>query len=209
MIIDPKNATAGDCYKLMVGSIVPRPIALVSTLSKSGTRNLAPFSYFTAVSSKPATLCFCPGRRNPGGEPKDTLGNIEATKEFVVNIVTVDIASQMNDTATEFPPEIDEFEVAGFTPVSSDIVAPARVAESPISMECKLYDVINIGQPGAGGGALVIGEIVLFHIADELYHEGRINIDKLNPLGRLAGGDYTTLGEKISLKVKPYTPDNS
>ncbi len=209
MIIDPKNATAGECYKLMVGSIVPRPIALVSTTSPSGIRNLAPFSYFTAVSSKPATLCFCPGRRNPGGERKDTLGNIEETKEFVVNIVTVDIASQMNETATEFPPEVDEFEVAGLTPVASDIVTPARVGESPISMECKLYDVIHIGEPGAGGGALVIGEIVLFHIADELYHNGRIDIDKLNPLGRLAGGEYTTLGDKLSIKVKPYLPDKS
>lgn len=207
MIIDPKKATASECYKLMVGSIVPRPIALVSTMSPSGIRNLAPFSYFTAVCSKPATLCFCPGRRTPSGERKDTLGNIEATKEFVVNIVTVDMASQMNETATEFPPEVDEFEVAGLTPAPCNIVAPARVGESPINMECKLHDVIHIGEPGAGGGAIVIGEIVLFHIADELYENGWIDIDNLNPLGRLAGGDYTTLGSKMSIKVKPYSPE--
>jgi len=204
MIIDPKNAPTADCYKLMVGSIVPRPIALVSTTSPNGVRNLAPFSYFTAVASKPATLCFCPGRRGPGGERKDTLENIEATREFVVNVVTVDIAEQMNETATSFPPEIDEFEAAGLTPVPSDIVSPARVGESPINMECSVLDIINIGDPRDGGGALVLGEIVRFHVADALYKDGRIDIDALNPLGRLAGADYTTLGKKISIRVKPY-----
>ena len=206
MIIDPKHSSYQDCYKLMVGSIVPRPIALVSTVSPSGARNLAPFSYFTAVASRPPTLCFCPGRRHPGGERKDTLENIEATGEFVVNVVSASMADRMNTTATDYPSDIDEFEVSGFTPISSERVAPPRVRESPINLECKLHQVIHIGEPAAGGGALVIGEIVLFHVADELYENGRINIEKLDPLGRLSGSDYTTLGERISMKVEPYRP---
>ena len=204
MIIDPKHSSYQDCYKLMVGSIVPRPIALVSTVSPSGARNLAPFSYFTAVASKPPTLCFCPGRRHPGGERKDTLANIEATGEFVVNAVSASMAERMTATATDYPSDVDEFDVSGLTPIPSERVAPPRVKESPINMECKLHQVVHIGEPEAGGGALVIGEIVLFHVADELYENGRINIERLDPLGRLSGSDYTTLGTRISLKVRPY-----
>ncbi len=207
MIIDPRNSTYQECYKLLVGSIVPRPIALVSTVSLDGVRNAAPFSYFTAVASKPPTICFCPGRRHPGGGRKDTLENVEATKEFVVNVVTVDMAQRMNKTAAEYPPDVDEFEVAGFTPVESLRVSPPRIKESPIQFECVVHDIVHIGEPAAGGGALVIGEIVLFHVADPLYENGRINIDKLDPLGRLSGTDYTTLGRRISLaRERPERP---
>jgi flavin reductase (DIM6/NTAB) family NADH-FMN oxidoreductase RutF len=201
MIIDPRDTPYQDCYRIMVGSIVPRPIALVSTVSRSGARNLAPFSYFTAVSSKPPTLCFCPGRRHPGGGRKDTLENVEATGEFVVNVVTVAMAERMNLTAADYPPEVDEFDVSGLTPVPSDRVAPFRVKESPIQLECKLDRVVEIGEPSAGGAALVIGEIVLFHIADEVFTDGRIDIGKLDPLARLSGGDYAELGRRISMKV--------
>jgi flavin reductase (DIM6/NTAB) family NADH-FMN oxidoreductase RutF len=204
MIIDPRDVSYQDCYRLMVGSIVPRPIALVSTVSPSGVRNLAPFSYFTAVASKPPTLCFCPGRRHPGGELKDTLENVEATREFVVNVVTVAMAEQMNKTATEYPPDVDEFGVSGLTPVPSERVTPPRVGESPISLECMLERVVHIGEPAAGGAALVIGEIVLFHISDDVYAGGRIDIERLDPLARLSGGDYASLGEWISMKVVPF-----
>jgi flavin reductase (DIM6/NTAB) family NADH-FMN oxidoreductase RutF len=204
MIIDPGEVTYQVCYKLMIGSIVPRPIALVATVSAAGNMNLAPFSYFTAVASNPPTICFCPGRRAPGGETKDTLANIEQTGEFVVNVVTEDIATQMNESATDYPPEIDEFEVTGLTPVPSDVVAPPRVKESPINLECRLDRVIHIGKPEAGGGALVLGEIVRFHVADRLYKNGRIDIDALNPLGRLAGSGYATLGKRISMTIKKY-----
>ncbi len=204
MIIDPSEKTYRDCYKLLIGSIVPRPIALVSTVSGSGVPNLAPFSFFTAVASKPPTLCFCPGRRFPGGGRKDTLANIEETGEFVVNVVTVDIAAAMNEAATDFPPGVNEFEVTGFTPVPGERVAASRVKESPINMECRLDRVIHIGEAAAGGGSIVIGEIVLFHIADRLYANGRIDIDGLNPLGRLGGSAYTTLGNRISMTIKKY-----
>ena len=206
MIIDPRNTAYQDCYKLMVGSIVPRPIALVSTVSSSGVRNLAPFSYFTAVASKPPTLCFCPGRRHPGGGRKDTLKNVEATKEFVINIVTVAMAGRMNLTAADYPPDVDEFDVSGLTPIPSARVAPFRVKESPIHLECKLDRIVEIGEPTAGGGALVIGEIVLFHISDEVFANGRIDIGRLDPLARLSGGDYAELGKRISMKVPPIRP---
>jgi len=115
----------------------------------------------------------------------------------------------MNETATNFPPEIDEFEVAGLTPVPGVRVEVPRVSESPISMECTLYQTIHIGEPESGGGTLVIGEIVLFHIDDKLYENGRVNIDRLKPLGRLAGAGYTTLGRRIQMAVKDYPLDGS
>jgi flavin reductase (DIM6/NTAB) family NADH-FMN oxidoreductase RutF len=205
MIIDPKESSYKDCYKLMVGSIVPRPIAFVSTVSADGQTNLAPFSYFTAITSMPPTVCFAPGRRSDGSR-KDTLSNIEATGEFVVNVVTVSIAEPMHETAGEFPPDVSEFEEVGMSPVPSRIVAPPRVEESPINMECKLHDIIHIGEDRSGAGSLVIGEIVLFHVADELYENGRIDIRKLDPLGRLAGTEYTTLGKIISIDRKPHPP---
>ena len=205
MIIDPAEVSYTDCYKLMIGSIVPRPIAFVSTLSADGVRNLAPFSFYTGITASPPTICFAPGRRGGGGR-KDTLANVEATGEFVVNVVTEAIAEPMNDTATDFPPGIDEFEVVGLTPEASQIVKPPRVAESPINMECKLYDVIHINREQPGGGSLVIGEIVLFHVDDALVKNGRIDIPEIKPLGRLAGTEYTTLGRVISLERKPYGP---
>lgn len=192
----------------MTGSIVPRPIAFVSTISSDGDLNLAPFSYFAAICAEPPTLCFAPGRRSSDGERKDTLINIEATGEFVVNTVTEGLGRAMVATAAEYSAQRNEFEVARLTPVPSHIVKPPRVKESPITMECKLHQVIPIGSGGVGGGDLVIGEIVMFHIADELYDEGRINIHKLKPLGRLAGAEYTTLGKIVSLQVDVQHPDN-
>jgi flavin reductase (DIM6/NTAB) family NADH-FMN oxidoreductase RutF len=209
MIIDPKRAEYKDCYKLMIGSIVPRPIALVSTVGPSGTFNLAPFSYFTAISADPPTICFSPGRRHSDGKPKDTLVNIERGGEFVVNVVTESIVHQMNETAVDYPPEVDEFAVAGFTPVESRIVAPPCIKESPINMECRLYKVVDIGPKRAGGASLVIGEIVMFHVADELYSNGRIDIGGLKPVGRLSGNDYTTLGTRISIPRKRHDPGKS
>jgi flavin reductase (DIM6/NTAB) family NADH-FMN oxidoreductase RutF len=206
MIIDPSSVPYRDCYKLMIGSIVPRPIALVSTLAVDGHANLAPFSYFTAIASDPPTLCFSPGRRFADAQRKDTLANIEARREFVVNVVTESMVAAMNETATDYPPDVNEFEVAGFTPLPSHRVAPPRVKESPIHMECRLYDIVHINIDRPGGGSLVIGEIVLFHVDDGVYEEGRINFQKLNPLGRLAGDYYTTLGRLIALKRKTYPP---
>lgn len=206
MMIDPKNQQRKDIYKLMIGSIVPRPIALVSTISSDGILNLAPFSFFTGVTSRPPTICFAPERRPADGEKKDTLLNIEATGEFVVNVVTEEIVVQMNEAATDYPREFDEFAMSGLTPEPSRIVVPPRVKESPINMECKLSQVVEIGPKDSGGAALVIGEIVMFHVADELIDNGRIDATALNPIGRLAGSEYAALGKRISLKRKKYKP---
>ena len=201
MRVDPKETSPSDIYKIMVGSIVPRPIAFVSTVDEDGHRNLAPFSYFMAITADPPTVCFAPGRRK-GGAAKDTLSNVESTGEFVVNVVTEDIGPAMSLTAADFPATADEFVEAALTPAPSTIVRPPRVAVSPISMECKLDRVLQIGK----SASLVIGRIVMFHIADHLYEQGRIDIRALKPLGRLAGTEYTTLGRIVSLERKPHEP---
>ena len=202
MIIDPKNQPFRDNYKLLIGSILPRPIAFVSTISKNGIHNLAAYSFFNGITSNPPSICFAPTRKSSDGSKKDTLINIEDTDEFVVNIVTEDIVKPMNDTAPEFPPEISEFEEVGLTPLEAQIVKAPLVKESPINMECKLLQVVEVGPAEPGGGFLVIGEIVLFHIKDELLENGRIDTGLLKPVGRLAGTEYTTLGKRFSLSRK-------
>lgn len=202
MIIDPSNQSVKETYKLLIGSILPRPIAFVSSISADGIPNLAPYSFFTAISSKPPVIGFSPARKGPEGGKKDTLANIEETGEFVVNVVTRDIAEPMNDTAVAFPPEVNEFEEVGLTATPAEIVNVPMVKESPIHLECKLHKVIEVGVQGAGGGFFVMGEVVLFQVADELISEGRIDTGKLDPIGRLAGLEYTTLGERFTMERK-------
>jgi len=198
MRVDPKKQTTKENYKLLIGSILPRPIAFVSTISAKGIPNLAPFSFFTGITANPPTLCFAVARRGKESVKKDTLANIEETREFVVNIVTEEIAEPMNKTGRDFPPEIDEFVEAGLTPQASSIVKPPRVKESPLNMECRLRQIVEIGADEPGAGSLVIGEVVLYHIDDKLYKDGRIDTKLLRPVGRLAGNDYTTLGKIFS-----------
>jgi flavin reductase (DIM6/NTAB) family NADH-FMN oxidoreductase RutF len=185
-------------YKLLVGSILPRPIAFVSTISAEGLPNLAPFSFFTAISSSPMRLCFSPMRRGSDGLKKDTLVNIEATQEFVVHIVPETLLPQMNITAENFAPSINEFDAAGLTAIKSTQVKPYRVAESPIQMECVLEQVIDFGE-GIGSGSLVIGKVVAYHIEPSLYEAGRINTSALNPVGRLAGDAYSRITDSFTL----------
>ena len=206
MIIDPAAQSFRDTHKLLIGSIVPRPIAFVSTLAPDGTPNLAPFSFFTAISSDPPAICFAPGHRACDDARKDTFNNIQATGEFVVNVVTESILVQANATATEFPPEIDEFRESGLTPAPSRVVKPPRVLESPINMECRLHQIVTLGPDRAGGAFLVIGIIVMFHVADALYADGRIDIEKLQPVARLGGIEFTTLGRRIALPRGVWKP---
>jgi flavin reductase (DIM6/NTAB) family NADH-FMN oxidoreductase RutF len=190
MDIAPHELHWRDAYKLMIGSILPRPIAFVSTIDPNGTANLAPFSFFTAICAEPLLIGFAPMRRGTDGRKKDTLVNIEATGEFVVNIVGEQIVEPMNETAAEFEPDVDEFQAAGLTPIPSQLIRPYRVQESSIHMECVLHDILHFGdQPGAG--SLVIGKVVLMHISDELYADGKIDMEKLLPIGRMAGHVYT------------------
>ena len=205
MIFDPNKIPFQETHKLMIGSIVPRPIAFVSTRSKDGKNNVAPFSYFNGVCSKPPTIMFAPARRGWDGEEKDTLINIRDTEEFVVNIVSEPFAEKMVMCSTDFDSDVDEFIESNLTPVPSQKIAPSRVGEAKVSFECKLNQIVEIGDGTAGSGFVVIGSIVLFHIDDDVYDNGRILLDKLQPLGRLAGNWYTRTTDtlKIIRKIKP------
>ena len=204
MIFDPTEKPFSEIHKLMIGSIVPRPIALVSTTSKDGNNNVAPFSYFNGVCSNPPTIMFAPARRGWDGHEKDTLINIRNNQEFVINIVSESFAEKMVKCSTDFDPNIDEFQISGLTPESSSKVSPPKVKESKINLECKLNQIVEIGDGTAGSGFVVLGTIVLFHIDDDIYEDGHILLDKLEPLGRLAGNWYTrpTDNLKITRQVK-------
>ncbi len=197
MLIDPAQLSIKENYKLLTGSILPRPIALVSSRSEDGILNVAPFSFFTGISSNPPTICFSPAWKARGEQKKDTLVNIEQTREFAVNMTTVDMMQKMTACANDYPPEVDEFEVSGFTPKQSQVVVPPCIAESPINFECKLLQIVPVGRREAGGSFLVIGEIVMFHVADDLIDNYRIDMEKLQPLARLAGTAYCRLGDFI------------
>jgi len=198
MIIDPAATEPRNLYKLMVGAIVPRPIAFVSTISTEGILNLAPFSYFTAVGANPPAVCFCPSIRRDGSK-KDTLRNIEATGEFVVNVVSEEFAAQMNACSAEFPPEVDEFAASGLTPIPSDLVKPPRVGESHIHMECRLLQVVHVS-PKPLGGSLVIGEVLRFHVDDAIIADYVIDSGKLRPIGRMGGSTYTRPTDRFDLE---------
>lgn len=190
--------------RIILGTVVPRPIAWVSTMSKDGQPNLAPFSFFNAVCYNPPTLLFCPGVRGVDGGRKDTYYNIKATEEFVINIVTEDLAEVMNISATDLPSEINEFELAGLTPAPSSKVKPPRVAESPVNFECKLQQIIDIGDGSIGSGWVIIGEVVHVHVADEvMLPDYKIDIHALKPIGRLSGPQYTRVRDVFEMKRLP------
>jgi flavin reductase (DIM6/NTAB) family NADH-FMN oxidoreductase RutF len=199
MIVDPAAAGAQNTYKLMVGAIVPRPIAFVSTIDNAGVRNLAPFSFFTGVSANPPVIVFSPMIRPANSPRKDTLHNIEATREFVVSVVSEDFVEAMNRTSAEYPPEVDEFEVSGLTPVASDLVRPPRVGESRVSMECRLVQVVHVS-PKPLGGSLVLGEVLRFHVDDAIFDDFRIDPDQLKAIGRMGGPTYTRTTDRFNLE---------
>jgi flavin reductase (DIM6/NTAB) family NADH-FMN oxidoreductase RutF len=197
--IDPSANTTEDIYKLMIGLIVPRPIAFVSTLDAQGIRNLAPFSYFTACSTNPPVVCFCTAVRSGPRPHKDTLQNVQATGEFVVNIVSEDFAEKMNITSAEVPPEIDEFILAELTPIASDLVKPPRVAESRVQLECRLRQVVPVSDK-PGGGVLILGDVLRFHIQDDLLDGFKIDPDKLKAIGRMGGSTYCRTRDRFDMR---------
>ena len=205
MYIDPKGQSFQDNHKLMIGSIVPRPIAFVSTKSDDGILNLAPFSYFNGVCSNPPTIMFAPARRGYDGLTKDTLNNIQDTNEFVVNIVSEDFVKQMVACATDYEKDVDEFEISNLTPADSLKVTPPLVKESKVSFECQLNTIVEIGKAEPGAGFVVIGTIVMFHVDDKVYKDGRIDLKELNPVGRLAGNSYTRVFDNFNVirHIKP------
>jgi flavin reductase (DIM6/NTAB) family NADH-FMN oxidoreductase RutF len=189
----------------MTGVIVPRPIALVSTMDRDGVANLAPFSFFCGVGSVPPTLLFCPalrpGRAADRAPRKDTLRNVEETGEFVVNVVSESIADAANATAADVPPEVDEFQLSGLTAVPGEVVRAPRVAESPAQMECKLLQVIYTSHK-PGGGVIVLGEIVRFHVRAELVDNFRVDPAGLDAVGRMAGNTWVRTRDRVEL-IRP------
>jgi flavin reductase (DIM6/NTAB) family NADH-FMN oxidoreductase RutF len=201
MIVDPEGSRYQDVEKLLVSVILPRPIAWVSTINAEGVPNLAPFSFFTAVCPKPPVVCFSPALRGPGGAKKDTLRNIEANGEFVVNVVSEDLAAQMVQCSGDYPPDVSEFAMAGLTPIPSGLVKPPRVKESHIQMECRLLQIVTVSEE-PGGGSLVMGVVLRFHIDDGVTTDGRVDANKLRPIGRMGGLEYTRTMDRFSL-VRP------
>ena len=191
--------------RVLTGVVVPRPIALVSSVSEGGAVNLAPFSFFNAVAYSPPTVVLGISRQADWKE-KDTLANIEATGEFVVNVVSDEIAAAMNATAAEYPADVDEFAVSGLTPLASETVRAPAVAESPVNMECRLNQTIPLGDPKTGN-ALVIGEITLMRVRDDVIDGRRVNHARLKPVGRLAGDMYCHTHEVYGMKRPVYSPE--
>ncbi|MDH3522041.1 MAG: flavin reductase family protein [Acidobacteriota bacterium] len=204
MEILPESLAVRDRYKLLIGTIVPRPIAVVATVSPDGRPNLAPFSFFCGVGSNPMTLAFCPGNK-PDGSDKDSLRNClppaeGGTGEFVVNVATEGWRLQMAAAAESLPYGESEFDLAGLTPLPSRLVAPPRVAESPVAYECRTLQVIrtNPGAPAAGN--LVLGEIVCAHVADGLVDEAwHVDQDVLQAIGRMGGPEYCRTRDRFAM----------
>jgi len=207
--LNPANCELRQIYKLMTGIIVPRPVALVSTMDRQGAVNLAPFSAFTMAGSNPPAVLFCPALRAAGVAEagrywdmrKDSLRNVEETGEFVINVVNEAMAAAANETAAEVLPEVDEFTLGGFTPVASAVVRPPRVAESPAQMECRLLQVIYVGrEPGAG--VIVLGEVVRIHLREDLLEDFRVDPAGLDAVGRMAGNTWVRTHDRVEL-VRP------
>jgi flavin reductase (DIM6/NTAB) family NADH-FMN oxidoreductase RutF len=196
--IDPNSLSLKENYKFLTGSIIPRPIAFVSTLSEEGVLNAAPFSYFNALTADPPLIAISIGRKN--GVQKDTSRNAAATREFVVHIPDESYITAVNLTAANLPPDESEVDLAKLTPVDSVKVKVPGIAEANIRMECRVEKIIPLGgTPEKPATDLLIGKVVHYHIAEELYADGKIHAEKLRPVGRLAGTNYTKLGEIFEL----------
>jgi len=185
-------------YKHLIGSILPRPIAVVSTKNEDGSNNVAPFSFFTAVSAKPMIIAFSPLIRSSTGEIKDTPRNILREKEFVINFVHESLAEKINLCSTELPYGEDEFKHAGLTPISSKKIKAPRIKESLIHFECQFRDQLNYGD-SPGAGMLITGEVVKVHIASEIYQDGKIVTSAFSPIGRGAGNDWIKCDSTVQL----------
>jgi flavin reductase (DIM6/NTAB) family NADH-FMN oxidoreductase RutF len=203
METSPEQLPWRSVYKLLIGSVVPRPIGWISTLASDGRANLAPFSFFNVVCPNPPHVMFCPEIRSTDGAVKDTLRNVRASGEFVVNIVTEALAEAMNMTSQELPPEVDEFAVANLITAPSHVVRPPRVALSPIHFECRVTQIIELGTD-PGGGSLVLGRIVHLHVDDSVLIGGdKIDLDQLKPIGRLAGSAYCRVRDLFYMDRPP------
>lgn len=203
--IDPAASGPAEAYRLMTACVVPRPIAFVSSLSASGVPNLAPFSFFNAGGGNPPSVVFMPVTGG-GNREKDTLRNVRETGEYVIHIVPWALRERMNQASAEYPPEVDEFEVAGFTKLPSVRVKPWRAAECPVALECRLFRIVEHGG-GPYHANYVIGEVVYLHIAESVLAGDHVDFGKLDAIARLGGPLYTRVTpESIFSLPRPPKP---
>jgi flavin reductase (DIM6/NTAB) family NADH-FMN oxidoreductase RutF len=193
------NGAFADNYKFLIGSIIPRPIAVISTRNIDGTNNLAPFSFFTAISASPMIVAFCPMIRSIDGQFKDTVKNILREKEFVVNFCTENNYKQVNLASTELPFGEDEFNFSGLTPIESEFVKARRMKESPVQFECIFRDMLCYGST-PGSGSLITGEVKLVHVDEAVMKDGKISTDLLKAVGRGAGNDWFKTDSRFELE---------
>jgi flavin reductase (DIM6/NTAB) family NADH-FMN oxidoreductase RutF len=196
--IDPGTLTERENYKFLIGSIIPRPIAFVTTQSQDGILNGAPFSYFNIVSSNPPLISLSIQRS--AGKQKDTARNIIETKEFVIHMVDEQNVEKVNQTAASLPPDQSELELAQLTPVESVKISVPGVKEAKIRMECTLAHLLELGDEESPGCDFIIGKVVQFHIDSDIYKNGRIDAKGLAAVSRLAGTDYAKIGEIFSIE---------
>lgn len=200
IVFDPAVQSAKDTYKLLIGSVLPRPVALVTTLSEEGVLNAAPFSFFSIVSSNPPILSLAVQRK--AGEPKDTARHAAARGELVIHIVDEDNVEQANKTAANVPTDVSEVKLAKFTPAASNVIAVPGVQEAKMRMECVVEQIVPAGDiDGKPVCDLILARVVQFHVDERIYDDrGHIAPDKLKPVGRMAGSDYARLGEMFSME---------
>ncbi|WP_019638746.1 flavin reductase family protein [Paenibacillus fonticola] len=197
--LDPASQSERDNYKLLIGSVIPRPIAFVTTLSESGVLNAAPFSYFSIVSSSPPMLSIAVQRRN--GRMKDTARNAIDRRELVVHIVDEKMAAAVNETAANLPPEESELALTGLTTIASEVIAVPGIREAKVRMECVLDKSVTLGgTEDSPTTDLLIARVVRFIVDEEIYEQGRIDPVKLNPVSRLAGSAYASLGKMFEIE---------
>jgi flavin reductase (DIM6/NTAB) family NADH-FMN oxidoreductase RutF len=205
--LKPGELPRREFYRVLISCVVPRPIAWVSTVDAAGAPNLAPYSFFNALCGSPPLLGFCPGLRSKdlrdamGSAVKDTLRNVRETGEFVVSVVAVPLAEAMNLTAGEYDSSIDEFALAKLTTRPSQCVKPPQVAESPVSFECKVQQIVDFGTE-TDGGSLVIGEIVCAHLSDDVLRDGRLDPQLVDLVGRMGGSQYCLTRERFEM-IRP------
>ena len=201
MIIKSEDTSPKDLYKLMIGMVVPRPIAWVSTVSGDGTNNLAPYSFFNAISGDPPVVCFAPSRKPAGDNKKDTLRNLESSGVFVVNIVSEHLAEAMNQSAADVPPEVDEFALAGVSVEPATMIEAPMVKEALAKMECRVRQIIPLGDRPTSG-ILVLGDVLCFHFVEGLVDNFKVDPAMLNAVGRMGGTSYCDTRHRFDL-IRP------
>ena len=206
LTLDPKTLPIQKLHQYLLGAVGPRPIAFASTIDSEGNTNLAPFSFFNVFSANPPIMIFSPARSGRTNETKDTYKNVKLNPEVVINVVNYDIVHQMSLASSPYAPGVSEFEKAGFTALKSDLIRPMRVAESPVQFECKVNEVVELGQEG-GAGNLIICEVVKIHINEEVLDaNGMIDQHKIDLVSRMGGNWYCRADKNSMFEItKPIT----